>query len=35
MWGKVCGEADFPRGKGRTVQQKLNRKEGDGAGEKT
>lgn len=34
MWGKVCEEAGFPRGKGREVQQKLNRKEGDEAGEK-
>lgn len=34
MWGKVCEEADFPRGKGREVQQKLIRKEGDEAGEK-
>lgn len=30
----MCEEADFPRGKGREVQQKLNRKEGDEAGEK-
>jgi hypothetical protein len=34
LWGKVCEEADFPRGEGRAVQQKLNRKEGDETGEK-
>lgn len=34
MWGTMCEEADFPRGKGRVVQQKLNRKKGNEAGQK-